>query len=448
MIEMAKDLLRPAVKSYREAVLHWDRVRQDGAAPRAVIFPNQIKRYPASFLRGYAIADEMRRIGWRVSVAHPSLTLHQRQRLLRLERPDAVLLQQIYNPMNDPALYPGYRCFIDIDDAVFEFPDLTRRFEELCRAADGIIAGSEYIRAWCSQFNRNAHVVWTCTPVPDTAAPSSIGRRPIVAWAHSAPLAFPDEAELVRDIMLRVLEKTQAELWLYGRVPDEKREKFLSQYDGIPVRFFPFMSYDDYLDSLGHVAVGLQVLADSRFARGRSFGKVLAYLQQNVAVVCTGELEHAKFFQHGVNGMLADSVDEYASSIVRLLDDPDLRETLTQRAQSDFRRPSRPPSPQNRSPTSCCRKDGPATARGSFGTRADSRSMPVDPGSRAASCLRWQRHRRHAGHDATSASTVPKPATRASGPILRTIARTGALRRDWRALASGGPSKAVSRAPR
>jgi len=337
MIEMVKDLLRPAVKSYREAVLHWDRVRQDGAAPRAVIFPNQIKRYPSSFLRGYAIADEMRRIGWRVSVAHPSLTLHQRQRLLRLEKPDAVLLQQIYNPMNDPALYPGYRCFIDIDDAVFEFPDLTRRFETLCRAADGIIAGSEYIREWCSQFNRDTHVVWTCTPGSGKAAPSSIGRRPIVAWAHSDPLAFPDEAELVRDIMMRVREKTECELWLYGRVPEQKRDKFLSRYDGIPVKFLPFMSYRDFLDSLGDVAVGLQVLADSRFARGRSFGKVLAYLQQNVAVVCTGELEHRKFFQHGVNGMLADSIDDYASSIVRLLDNPEMRETLTQRAQADFR---------------------------------------------------------------------------------------------------------------
>ncbi|MEY8842268.1 hypothetical protein AB9K41_24835, partial [Cribrihabitans sp. XS_ASV171] len=55
----------------------------------------------------------------------------------------------------------------------------------------------------------------------------------------------------------------------------------------------PFMSYDEFLASLRDVAVGLSpVHPDSDFSKGKSFGKILAYLDAKVPVICSEAVDH------------------------------------------------------------------------------------------------------------------------------------------------------------
>src|SRR5208283_3025081 len=175
----------------------------------------------------------------------------------------------------------------------FDIPKHAQILEDCCRHCEGVICGSEFIAAWCRQFNNNVHVIWTCTPVPreEPALPPS-ERKPIVAWGHSAPLGFPDECELLRSIMAEVSTRRECELWLYGRVSPDQLGAFLEPFraSGIACRFWPFMSYERYLKTMHQVAVGLQPLGDQVFAKGRSFGKVLAYLQNQVPVVCANAM--------------------------------------------------------------------------------------------------------------------------------------------------------------
>jgi glycosyltransferase involved in cell wall biosynthesis len=79
------------------------------------------------------------------------------------------------------------------------------------------------------------------------------------------------------------------------------------------------------------------VCLNNEFSRGRSFGKILAYLSGQVAVVASDAVEHPRFFRHGENGFLAsDTVDDWVDPIVRLCEDKALRGSVALAGWNDF----------------------------------------------------------------------------------------------------------------
>jgi hypothetical protein len=162
----------------------------------------------------------------------------------------------------------------------------------------------------------------------------------VVAWAHAAPWTYPIEAQFVRDVMVRVAQRRPVEFWMYGGRYRGEWEDWARpiREAGARVRFLPFRrSYRAYLNSLRKVAVGLHpVCLANPFSHGKSFGKALSYLATDVVTVTHEASDHAEFFRHEVNGMLSDTVAEFADSVVRLLDEPALRQRLVDRGHDDF----------------------------------------------------------------------------------------------------------------
>ena len=104
--------------------------------------------------------------------------------------------------------------------------------------------------------------------------------------------------------------------------------------NGVPVSLLQSMPYAQYVASLERVAVGLQPIV-SEFSKGKSFGKLLACMSSEVAIVCSDAADHALVFD-GTNGMLARSVDDWVDAILRYLDSPAEREDATARAYRDY----------------------------------------------------------------------------------------------------------------
>lgn len=98
------------------------------------------------------------------------------------------------------------------------------------------------------------------------------------------------------------------------------------------------MPYDAYLDKVAQAAIGLQpVCLQNEFSRGRSFGKILAYLSGQVAVVASDAVEHPKFFRSGDNGYLAtDDIGQWVEPVVRLCEDRALRRSVAMSGWRDF----------------------------------------------------------------------------------------------------------------
>lgn len=329
---------------FRQALFEWQLHRSRLKAPRrrpcVVIFPSNQPWDAASNLRAWLIAPELERLGWRVILVPEPLSLSQRHRILRLEKPDVLLLQQTRNPLNQPHLYPSFPCVLDADDADYLDPKHHARIVRCAEDAAAVIGGSRFVAQCLGRHNAVSHVLWTCTPKPThpPAVPPD-QRSPVVAWAHASPLAYPHEAEFIQRVMIEVSRRTPCTFWLFGTTEAEAQAWFVPvrAAGGTCVAIAP-MAYDAYLAKVAEAGVGLQpVSLHNEFSQGKSFGKLLAYLAGQVAVVASDAVDHPVFFRAWENGVIvADEVPAWADAIVRLLEDPSLRTRVALAGWNDF----------------------------------------------------------------------------------------------------------------
>jgi hypothetical protein len=329
---------------FRQTLFEWRLHRSRRKSPRrrpcVVIFPSNQPWDAASNLRAWLIAPELERLGWRVVLVPEPLSLSQRQRILRLEHPDVVLLQQTRNPLNQPHLYPSFPCVLDADDADYLDPKHHERIVRCAEDAAAVIGGSRFVAQCLGRHNAVSHVLWTCTPKPER--PPAIPpdqRAAVVAWAHASPLAYPHEAEFIQRVMVEVCRRTPCTFWLFGTTEAEAQTWFapVREAGGTCVAIAP-MAYDAYLAKVAEAGVGLQpVSLHNEFSQGKSFGKLLAYLAGQVAVVASDAVDHPVFFRPWENGVIvADEVPAWTDAIVRLLEDPALRTRVALAGWSDF----------------------------------------------------------------------------------------------------------------
>lgn len=287
-------------------------------------------RVQSSLLRIYAIAEALERRGWCTMVVPATLDLAQRRRLLARFAPDVVVMQGARHPLNRPALYPDCPIAYDMDDADFHLTHLAGPVREAMGGVDVVLAGSRYVAEWCRAEGAAARVVWTGTPVSPGRRRPQADRPPLVVWAQSEPVSYALERAFVLDVMRRVAERRPGvRLRLFGRTPGDD-DAILAPFRaaGVDVEWLPMMPYDRFLAALEDAAVGLSpICPEDAFVRGKSFGKVLAYLDRGVAVVVADAADHPLFFTPET-GILSNDPAECAAAVERLLNDPEARQRM------------------------------------------------------------------------------------------------------------------------
>lgn len=306
------------------------------AAPCAVFLPSR-GREMSALLRIYMVANALRRQGWRTAVVPWTLDLAGRRQILAALRPDVVVMQGSRHALNRPDLYAGAPVVYDIDDADFHLPHLASPVAQAMPQVAAVIAGSRYVADWCRDHGaRRAEVVWTGTPLSRTPAPAQGQRGPMVAWAQSAPVDYTEEREVVLSVVTALNARCPGvRLRLYGRRPQDD-EAILRPFRsaGIAVEWVARMDYGRFLASLDDVAVGLSPLCpDSPFSRGKSFGKVLAYMDRGVPAIVSDAADHAIGLPPG-SAVVSNDTAAWVDAAARLLGDPQARQDMADRARA------------------------------------------------------------------------------------------------------------------
>lgn len=332
-------LARPVLHGLREFPVRIRALRQ-GRGARTVFLP-AYGREGAALLRVYTVAEALTAQGADVHILPPKLTLLGRRRCLAALNPDIVIMQGTRHALNRPALYPDQRILLDLDDGDFHLPHLAGSVREAMHHVEGVIAGSEYLADWCRRAGaRNTHVIWTGAPVSKPPRPSQAGRSPVVAWSQTRPMTYTHEAALMRDVMRAVgAVHPGVTLRLYDRCAGDD-PGFAQSFEapGVTVEWRERAGYDAFLGSFDDVAVGLAPLIEiDPFCRGKSFGKVLAYLDRCVPVVASNAGEPRAFFTAG-RGVLCDSSKDWVRAIGGLLNDDEARERQAAAAFAAFLR--------------------------------------------------------------------------------------------------------------
>jgi glycosyltransferase involved in cell wall biosynthesis len=253
-----------------------------------------------------------------------------------LRHADAVLVQR--------RLLPAWQLFLlrravplllfDLDDAVFlrdsysvkglHHAGRRRRFAALCRAADAVIAGNDFLacEAACWAPPERLHVIPTCVDP---------GRYPVAE--HSRAGAGVRLVWVGSSSTLQGVERARPLLEGLGKAVPGLRlklvcDRFLS-LDHLPVLPCPW-SEEAEAAAIAAADVGVSWVPDDLWSRGKCGLKVLQYMAAGLPVVANPVGVHTEMVRPGVTGFLAETRREWQEAVRRLAGDPALRRRLGQ----------------------------------------------------------------------------------------------------------------------
>jgi hypothetical protein len=87
-------------------------------------------------------------------------------------------------------------------------------------------------------------------------------------------------------------------------------------------------SEDSEVAMIQSMDIGIMPLTDSPWARGKCGYKLIQYMACGLPVVASPVGVNADIVEHGVNGFLATTEDEWRQALTTLLRDPDLRRRM------------------------------------------------------------------------------------------------------------------------
>ncbi len=338
--QLSKAAVRPAFHLIRALPVYAAGRRLRGCDAKVAFLP-AYGQEGAALLRIYTIATALRSLGWGVLVLPSWMRLAERRRALAVFAPDIVVMQGVRHALNRPVLYRPWRVVLDMDDADFHLDHLAAPVRRVMGQVVSVITGSKYVADWCLGAGAPAaHVVWTGTEVSKAPRPPASARGPVIAWAQTRPMTYGDEARFVADVMRRLAARRPGvTLRLYDRCPGDD-PTFLSQFEapGLTVTWKDKMAYADYLASFDDVALGLAPLCmEAPFTRGKSFGKVLAYLDRKVPVIGSDAGEHGRFFTPDT-GVISNDPETWVRAMDHLLGHAEMRQTMADAAFEAFQR--------------------------------------------------------------------------------------------------------------
>jgi glycosyltransferase involved in cell wall biosynthesis len=266
--------------------------------------------------------------------------------LLRARRYDLVWIHKELFPYT-PGWFEGLigrmgvPIVYDFDDAIFHNYDLNRnfmvrqllgrRFEPLLRQVSAVSCGNAYLRDYAARFCPNSVVIPTVVDT-DGYRPQSLARSggpPVIGWIGShSTWAYVEP-------LVPMLETLVAE----GRA----RVRIVGA--GVAAADFPAFEMIQWAEAteiaeVQAMDIGIMPLTNDPWSRGKCGYKLIQYMACGLPVVASPVGVNIDLAQPGVNGMLAETVEEWRGALVRLLDDETLRAaygtTGRERVKRDF----------------------------------------------------------------------------------------------------------------
>jgi len=222
----------------------------------------------------------------------------------------------------------GVPFVVDYDDAWFHRYEnhwssllLGDKIDAVMRGARVVVAGNDYLadrarRAGASRIEIVPTAInldrYRERPYGSPGAAASVGWVGIPLNAHYLTIVAP--------ALRAVAAETAIKLHVVGApVPTE--------LNGVPAVSFDW-SEDAEIARIAAFDIGIMPLHDTPWERGKCAYKLLQVMAAGKPVIASPVGANRHVVQHGVNGFLADTTEEWASALRTLSADPDLRRRM------------------------------------------------------------------------------------------------------------------------
>ena len=191
-----------------------------------------------------------------------------------------------------------------------------RKVRALCRLGDHVIVCTEHLAEFARTYNSGVTLI---SSTVDTRVyrprPSGPDGKPVtIGWSGSHSTSA--YVQLLRNVLKQLQEEDGVSVVVVGD------ENFVM--DGVTVEAKPWREETEVAE-LSRFDVGIYPLPNEPWIRGKSGLKAIQYMSLGVPTVAQRTDTNGGIIEHGANGFLADSRDEWLSVLRTLVKDRELR---------------------------------------------------------------------------------------------------------------------------
>ena len=271
--------------------------------------------------------------------------------LFSIKRDDVIFLQRTISNKYFFVIMVVYlkifrrKMIFDFDDAIY----LHDRYktQTLTKMADAVIVCSRALEQWSRKYNDNVHIIHTTVKLADYerfTKDYSVESSPVViGWIGTARNHY-ENLKFLASVFERLVKKTKApfKFVLVGAGGIKKVYELFENIPNLQVDFVDSLEWDDPESiprEIQKFDIGVNPLVDkSEWNLARSSFKPYEYMACGLANVTSAVGEITYVIHDGVNGMLADDVEEWVEKLGRLIADRALRERLGKEGQETVRK--------------------------------------------------------------------------------------------------------------
>jgi glycosyltransferase involved in cell wall biosynthesis len=232
--------------------------------------------------------------------------------------------------------HPGIRIIFDYDDALFHVPLPGRiaaysHLNQILSMSDGVTAGSHYLKEFARKLNKN--VTLLPSPVDMELFNPSVRRTSnssttIIGWLGGGVRGQLPYLKILKDPLNALAQKYDIKLRIVSALSKAVRAEFTNQRFDVDFGLDHWAPIEEIPELISDFDIAVMPLIDDKWSRGKCAMKLLEYMSMKLATVSSAVGENRYAIDHGRNGFLASSPQEWTNHIGRLIVDPDLRKEL------------------------------------------------------------------------------------------------------------------------
>ena len=259
---------------------------------------------------------------------------------LQVRKYDAVLVHRTAC-LAGPAIFErlvalsGKPVIYDFDDAIFllHTSEANRRFgwlkfpgktAAICRLSSHVVVGNSFLADYARPYNPRVTVI---SPSVDTdvyrlARKNDSRSRVVVGWTGSS--TSQTHLEMFAPVLQKFVERRDVEI----RVISDREPRL----PGVPYVWRRWSAETETAD-LGDIDIGLMPMPDDQWSRGKCSMKALQYMALGIPPLCSAIGANCEVIEHGKNGFLATTPEDWVHCFEALADDPALRIRMGEQAR-------------------------------------------------------------------------------------------------------------------
>jgi glycosyltransferase involved in cell wall biosynthesis len=232
------------------------------------------------------------------------------------------------------------KLVFDVDDAIMfdndgrPDPRQMRRFGAMMHSADLVVCGNGYLASQAACYGARTLIVPTAIDT-DRFRPRTNG-GPVGAMGTAGLPGHDDSVVIGWTGSRSTIRYLNSIFPVLGRVRGNVELKIISDAtDGLnfaelgplPHRFVPWSAETEVTET-SEFDIGLMPLPDDKLTQGKCACKALQYMALGVPAVCSPVGVNCDIIQHGANGFLPRSPEEWRTVLQCLVDDAILRSVI------------------------------------------------------------------------------------------------------------------------